>query len=75
MANKRISQIDSLPRKWVIKHINGFYVVPSLDDPNDYNLSLQIESDAFRYTEGEAIDFFAKFPKLKNIAKIIQVTI
>ena len=29
MANIRIKAIDSLPRKWVIKDENGFFIEPN----------------------------------------------
>jgi len=73
MANTRIKAIDSLPRKWVIKDNNGFYIQP-YDSYVDYNVCMQYEADAFRFTEGEAIDFLAQFPKLKSTCKIIRVT-
>ena len=73
MTNTRIKAIESLPRKWVIKDENGFFIEP-YSNPDDYNEVMQFEADAFRFTEGEAIDFITKFPKLKNRTKIIQVT-
>lgn len=72
MANKPIVQITSLPRKWVIKSKEGFYIEPC--SSGMYIRVLQYEADAFRYTEGEAIDFLTAFPKLKEECSIIQVT-
>jgi hypothetical protein len=73
MANIRIPAIDSLPRKWVIKHNDGGFIEP-YSCRIDYNIRMTYEADAFRFTEGEAIDFLTAFPKLKTTCKIIQVT-
>jgi len=73
MANSKIAAIENLPRKWVIKTKDNFYIQP-YSNPNDFNYVMQYEADAFRFTEGEAIDFLAAFPKLKRECEIIQVT-
>lgn len=74
MENKRIKQIMSLDRKWVIKTQDNLYIQPN-DYDNHYNLCMQYEADAFRFTEGEAIDFLTKFPELiyKLKSTIVQV--
>jgi len=73
MANSRIVAIDSLPRKWAIKHNDGGFIEP-YSSREDFNICMKYEADAFRFTQGEAIDFLTVFPKLKCVTTIIQVT-
>lgn len=69
----RIKSISNLPKKWVIKTKDGFYIQPN-NFVNHYDYCMQYEADAFRYTQGEAVDFLDRFPELKSKAEIIQVT-